>query len=78
MDERVGFFTSTSAAAPLHRAPKHAQVPATKAAPAPAGSVQARAAGSDSAAPGERPAPVGRMQTALATALKDDPDWKEF
>jgi PAS domain S-box-containing protein len=22
--------------------------------------------------------PVGRMQTALATALKDDPDWKEF
>jgi hypothetical protein len=22
--------------------------------------------------------PVGRMQSALATALKDDPDWKEF
>jgi hypothetical protein len=22
--------------------------------------------------------PVGRMQTVLATALKDDPDWKEF
>ncbi|MGA3310816.1 MAG: hypothetical protein ABSD08_19725, partial [Xanthobacteraceae bacterium] len=22
--------------------------------------------------------PVGRMQAALATAIKDDPDWKEF
>jgi hypothetical protein len=22
--------------------------------------------------------PVGRMQTALATAIHDDPDWKEF
>jgi methyl-accepting chemotaxis protein len=22
--------------------------------------------------------PVGRMQTALATAVKADPDWKEF
>ena len=22
--------------------------------------------------------PVGRMQTALATAIHDDPEWKEF
>ena len=22
--------------------------------------------------------PVGRMQTALATAVQNDPDWKEF
>jgi hypothetical protein len=30
------------------------------------------------AARGNGRGPVGRMQSALATALKDDPDWKEF
>ena len=30
------------------------------------------------AASGTRRGPVGRMQAALATAVKEDPDWKEF
>jgi hypothetical protein len=27
---------------------------------------------------GRRGGPVGRMQAAVATALAEDPDWKEF
>lgn len=27
---------------------------------------------------GKRGGPVGRMQTALATAIQADPEWKEF
>ena len=30
------------------------------------------------AANGRRSGPVGRMQSALATAIHDDPEWKEF
>jgi methyl-accepting chemotaxis protein len=57
----------------------HASKPAPKA-------VQARppAANQKAVAPASKPAaanrrgPVGRMQAALATAVKDDPDWQEF
>ena len=30
------------------------------------------------AGPSQNGGPVGRMQAALATALNDDPEWKEF
>ena len=46
----------------------------TPVAPAPARAPKAAPAPSRSNGRG----PVGRMQSALATALKDDPDWKEF
>jgi methyl-accepting chemotaxis protein len=84
MDERVAFFkiddgtaaakpktrVETPAAAPKPEAPKaKAAAPARKPA-APAAAPRAQAA----AARG----PVGRMQTALATALDADTQWKDF
>jgi methyl-accepting chemotaxis protein len=80
MNERISFFHVGQAQA--------AAVPAGRAAPAakphaavkrPAGSVKAPAT-----TPPKRPVaganrgPVGRMQTALASAIKSDPDWQEF
>jgi hypothetical protein len=74
MDERVAFFkldeaasggairTVATAAAPAHKA--------AAARPAPAAARQANGAA--------KPAPVKRAQVAGNTALKDDPDWKEF
>jgi methyl-accepting chemotaxis protein len=83
MEQRIAFFhldnaavadASGSARAPLIRPaalkrPMATRQPATgvKAAPSPRRTVAAANGG-----------PVGRMQTKLATALKSDPDWKEF
>jgi hypothetical protein len=50
------------AARPQAVAPKRQSVPEVKRA-----AVSGRGGG-----------PVGRMQTSLATAFKQDPDWKEF
>jgi methyl-accepting chemotaxis protein len=84
MNEKVAFFMlDDDAAAP---APKVAEMPARRAAaPSPR---QSRAAipkdtpkaalkPAASAAAGRR-GPVGRLQAAVATALADDQDWKEF
>ncbi len=75
MNERVAFFKLDDAvrhgAAPNAGGQGH-----SSAAPAPA----QRAAPELRRLRAHRPtvASVGRMQSALATALKDDPDWKEF
>jgi len=69
----VAFFTlDDTAVAVAH----HVQAPAAPAVPARA----PRAPKLTTAAPrANGRGPVGRMQSALATALKDDPDdWKEF
>ena len=71
MNERVAFFRidDSAAAPPRQREPAQAPAPApVQRAPKIAAPVQ-RSNGRS---------PVGRMQSALATALKDDPDWKEF
>jgi methyl-accepting chemotaxis protein len=68
MTDRVGFFRIDGAAAAPQ--PQQAPVRAAPQAAAPATSRNAPA--------GKRGGIVGRMQTALATALKKDPDWEEF
>ncbi|WP_162827006.1 methyl-accepting chemotaxis protein [Pseudolabrys taiwanensis] len=84
MDERVAFFKIDSAAV---AAPKRAKASvemsmpvvtkpeAPKAAPA---RKPAAAAPAKRAASAGRGGPVGRMQTALATALDAEPEWKDF
>jgi methyl-accepting chemotaxis protein len=74
MGERISFFRVGQAetnAAPSHRsapAPKPQVAARRPAAPPPPKRTVA----------GTNRGPVGRMQTSLATAIKDDPDWKEF
>ncbi len=91
MDERVGFFkldndaedkhTAAPAAAreqrPAAVAPSRGPAAAPKRQPAPA-SKQPATAPKRAAAGGNGGGPVGRMHAALATAVKNDPDWKEF
>jgi methyl-accepting chemotaxis protein len=86
MDERVAFFqiddvahagspaeTRSPAAMPPTRGPAAApkQQPATAPKPAPAAKALANGSGAKSN-------PVARMQTTIATALKEEPEWKEF
>ena len=84
MDERVAFFridgAATGAAAPRAetKARPMAAAAASKAAPAPAAKRQPVAAPKRAASAVRGGGPVGRMQTALATAIHDDPEWKEF
>jgi methyl-accepting chemotaxis protein len=90
MDERVAFFRidGNAAVAQPHAQPKaqpkvqtktaaaggsRAPLPAPKRAPV----VQPAPRRSAAAANGGG-GPVGRMQSALATAIHDDPEWKEF
>jgi methyl-accepting chemotaxis protein len=86
MDERVSFFRLDDDAASAEAVRTPGQ-PAAAAAAAPAklkaAAPKPRAGATTAAA--ARPAvaaaargPVGRMQAALATAIKNDPDWKEF
>jgi methyl-accepting chemotaxis protein len=80
MDERVGFFRLDEAAANSGAIRTVATASAApRAAPKPVASRQAPAhaparQGNGTAKRG----PVGQMQAALATAVKEDPDWKEF
>jgi methyl-accepting chemotaxis protein len=75
MAERVEFFRiDESASAAPHQARTAVPAAAPIISPAP---VQ-RAPKVAAAARGNGRGPVGRMQSALATALKEDPDWKEF
>jgi methyl-accepting chemotaxis protein len=84
MDERVAFFRLDDAAAGGHMAQSGngreqrsvAAVPSRG--PAAAPKRQPVAAPKRAAAGGNSGGPVGRMQAALATAVKNDPDWKEF
>ena len=80
MDERVAFFRidGNAAIAQPHAEPK-AQL---KAAAVPRGSASAPRRASivapKRATHGKGGGPVGRMQSAAATAIQDDPEWKEF
>jgi methyl-accepting chemotaxis protein len=82
MDERVDFFKLDESAAGGHVAlltTAREQRPAV-AIPSrgPAAPKQPGVAPKRAVAGSSRGGPVGRMQAALATAVKDDPDWKEF
>jgi len=83
MDERVAFFRLDAVAEVGHAAPStnaREQRPAVampSRGPA-APKQQPVAAPKRAAAGGNSGGPVGRMQAALATAVKNDPDWKEF
>jgi methyl-accepting chemotaxis protein len=72
MDQRVGVFRLDESAT-VHTPRLAAPAPRAPAAalkrPAPAKAAPKRAASGG---------PVGRMQTALATAVRADADWKEF
>jgi methyl-accepting chemotaxis protein len=74
MSERISFFR-------VGQSNAHA-APSVRSAPAPKPQVAAKRP--PAASPPKRSGaaadrgPVGRMQTSLATAIKDDPDWKEF
>jgi len=80
MSERISAFQTGNAArqpaAPVRQAGQAGQVgqaakPAPQRAQAPAAKPAPKLNGSGRG-------PVGHMQASLATALKDDPDWKEF
>jgi methyl-accepting chemotaxis protein len=76
MNERVAFFQigGTEAAAPA-RAETKVQSIATAASRIQAGQKRPMAVAPRRTGRG---GPVGRMQAALATAIQDDPEWKEF
>ena len=84
MDERVAFFRLENAAGGEHAAqPTYAREQAPVAAapsrgPAAAPKKQPVTAPKRVAAGGNSGGPVRRMQAALATAVSNDPDWKEF
>jgi methyl-accepting chemotaxis protein len=85
MDERVAFFKIDESDA-VKAPPAEAREQRPAAAPARAAAAPSRgpaakqpvAAPKRAAAGGNSGGPVGRMQAALATAVKTDPDWKEF
>jgi methyl-accepting chemotaxis protein len=80
MAERVEFFRLDESASAARQAPASVQAAAPIVSPAPiqrAPKIAAAAHKGNGRGPVGR-GPVGRMQSALATALKDDPDWKEF
>jgi methyl-accepting chemotaxis protein len=82
MGERVEFF-QTADAAGSHSAARAAATPGRSAVPAakPAAAAVEKAPPARAAkqhAPAASGGPVGRMQTKLATAFKEEPAWKEF
>jgi methyl-accepting chemotaxis protein len=79
MDERVAFFKIDDSAEGGHAAPAQ-EKRAAVATPSrgPAALRQPVAAPKRAGAGSSRGGPVGRMQSALAAAVKNDPDWKEF
>ncbi|MBI3703656.1 MAG: hypothetical protein HY244_07400, partial [Rhizobiales bacterium] len=84
MDERVAFFklaagSDVAAAAPASTSTPEKRPAAAKPSRAPVTPKQQPAAAPKRVvAGGSRGGPVGRMQAALATAVNEDPDWKEF
>jgi methyl-accepting chemotaxis protein len=83
MNEKVAFFKLDDRA-DSHVAKAPTPAPATRmpAKPAKREAVPVRKAASAAVAAaavnGRRGGPVGRMQAAVATAMAEDPDWKEF
>jgi uncharacterized phage infection (PIP) family protein YhgE len=85
MNEKVAFFKLDERAdSHVAKAPKPTPAPATRmpAKPAKREAAPVRKAASAAVAAaavnGRRGGPVGRMQAAVATAMAEDPDWKEF
>jgi methyl-accepting chemotaxis protein len=85
MNEKVAFFKLDERAdSHVAKAPKPTPAPATRmpAKPAKREAAPVRkpasAAVAAAAVNGRRGGPVGRMQAAVATAMAEDPDWKEF
>jgi methyl-accepting chemotaxis protein len=74
MDERVAFFKLSASAEdkPVAKSAAREQHPAA------APKKQPAAAPKRASAVATGGGPVGRMQAALATAVKSEPDWKEF
>ena len=85
MDQRVGFFRidNSAEAESTMRPAAQAQKPAA-AASKPHAVVRPKPQPAAKAQPGPKRAaaagggPVARMQAAIATAMKTDPDWQEF
>jgi methyl-accepting chemotaxis protein len=83
MDERVAFFqidSATEGGQPMRQAEAHekrAAVSVPLRGPA-AAKKQPAAAPKRASTGGHSRGPVGRMQTALATAVNEEPGWKEF
>jgi hypothetical protein len=87
MDERVSFFRLGDGAAadapsrvammPKRPATAQSRPPADAAQRRHSAAAHSRHPAAASAAQAKR-GPIPRAQTALATAVKDDPDWKEF
>jgi methyl-accepting chemotaxis protein len=73
MDARIAFFRIEQAGTPVRRPER----PAVVAKVPVGGSAPRSTAGPRSASTTNR-GPVGRMQSALASALNRDPDWEEF
>jgi methyl-accepting chemotaxis protein len=84
MDERVSFFRIDEAQefgkiAHMPRTTIERAAAATaKAEPKPKQAAAPMQASAPKKAPAARRGPVSQMQTALATAFQDDPDWREF
>jgi methyl-accepting chemotaxis protein len=76
MDERVSFFKVNSAAEERQAIRPAAVAPSRG--PAVAPKQKPVAVSKRAAAASNEGGPVRRMQTALATAVKNEPDWKEF
>jgi hypothetical protein len=81
MNQKVAFFKlDESAESHAVKTPAPAAVIRTAAKPAKRETAPVRrpAAVTAAAVNGRRGSPVGRMQAAVATAMAEDPDWKEF
>jgi len=82
MDERIAFFRIDESAEVAHMAQKETAREQSPVVAMPSRGPAAKkppvAAPKRFAAGANGGGPVGRMQTALATAVKGDPDWKEF
>jgi methyl-accepting chemotaxis protein len=87
MDERVAFFKLAVGAETVQAAPSTAARTSAAAAPSrgpavpkqqPVAATKKAPAAEIKQAASARGGPVGRMHAALATAVKNDPDWKEF
>jgi methyl-accepting chemotaxis protein len=79
-DAAMAAVAKQPGSAPTAKASARAATPAPKTAskPAPKPAAKPKATASNTAAGMNGGGPVGRMQTALAAAIKDSPEWEEF
>jgi len=78
MNERVAFFRLDDSASSVTHRPATAAQRQPAAVPKPQVARRHSGAAASKANGAAARSPARRMQTALATAIKDDPDWKEF